>query len=401
MSFFDDEPTRAAPRARPAPRPRKPADAGARRAPVRGGGSGGGSGPRSPGRSGGSAADDQTLLVRRLVAGGGGLLVLILLVLGVNGCLNSRKDRALKDYTRNVATVLSTSQTDVALPFFQLLNVGADNPSDLTASVRQYALAANEAVKQANGFDVPDDMVRAQNSLMLVLHLRATAISKIADKIADAQAKGRDNAAAVESALKQIAGQMRAFDASDVIYTQRVRPYILDALKAAGVSGPDLPAAQFLPDIGWLDEDNIAGVLNAQRAEGGTGANPEPKPGLHGHGLISVAVGDTVLAPSPATNRPAVGASATFNVKIANQGDNDETDVIVRVSIKAGAAKAVVGTRTVASTKSKTETVVPVTVANPPTGNPAILTAEVVKVPGEKTLDPDNNKQTYTVLFSR
>lgn len=335
------------------------------------------------------------------MAGGSGLLILILLVLGVNGCLNSRRDRALKDYTRGVATVLATSQTDVALPLFQLLNVGADNPSDLTASVRQYALAANEAVKQANGFSVPDEMARAQSSLMLVLHLRATAISKIADKIAEAQAKGRDNAGGVESALNQIAGQMRAFDASDVIYSQRVRPYIRDALKTAGVSGPDLPAAQFLPDIGWLDKDNIAGVLNAQRAQGGTGANPAPKPGLHGHGLISVAIGDTTLAPPPATNKPVVGTSATFNVKIANQGDNDETDVIVRISIKAGAAKAVVGTKTVALTRSKTETVVPIVVANPPTGDPAILTAEVVKVPGEKTLDPDNNKQTYTVLFSR
>jgi hypothetical protein len=332
-----------------------------------------------------------------LVAGGSGLLILILLVFGINGCLNSRKDRALKDYTRNVAVVMSSSQTDVATQLFQLLNAGADNPTELQASVRQQALAAQESVKQASGFSVPGDMARAQASLMLVLHLRATAITKIADEIPDAQAKGRDNAAAVETALSRIAGQMRAFDASDVIYSQRVRPYITETLKAAGVSGPDLPTREFLPDIGWLSKDNIAGVLNAQRAAGGTGANPDPAPGLHGHGVISVAAGSTVLNPQPAVNRVSAAGSVAFNVKIANQGDNDESDVVVRVTIKAGAAKAVVTSKTVPSTKSKQETTVAIPVSNPPTGNASSVTVEVLKVPGEKNLE--NNKQTFTVLF--
>lgn len=324
-------------------------------------------------------------------------MILLLLVLGVNGCLNSRKDRALKDYTRNVAVVMASSQNDVATQFFQLLNAAADNPAELQASVRQQALAAQESVKQASGFSVPGDMVRAQNSLMLVLNLRAAALTKIADAIPDAQAKGRDNAATVETALSRIAGQMRAFDASDVIYSQRVRPYITDTLKAAGVSGADLPAGQFLPDIGWLSKNTIASVLNAQRAGGGTGANPNPAPGLHGHGVISVAAGDSVLSPPPAVNRISGAGAVTFNVKIANQGDNDESDVVVRVTIKAGTAKAIVTSKTVAKTTKKTEATVPVAVSSIPTGVSATVTAEVLKVPGEK--NTDNNKQTFTVLF--
>jgi hypothetical protein len=331
-----------------------------------------------------------------VVAGVAAVVVLILLVVGINGCLNSRTDRALKDYTRNVASVMATSKTDVSDPLFTLLNAGSDDPSNLQQSIRQYALAANQAVKQAGGFSVPSQMARAQGALMLVLNLRATAISKIADRIPAAQAKGRANAAGVETALSQIAGQMRAFDASDVVYSQRVRPYITSALKSAGVSGQDLPAGQFLPDIGWLDKDNIGGVLNAVRAQGGTGANPEPTPGTHGHGLISVSIGTTTLQPTPAVNHPTGGGTVTVNVKIANQGENDESDVVVRVSIKAGTAKAVTQSKTVASTKAGTEVTVPVPLTSPPTA-PAILTAEVVKVPGEKVTD--NNKATYTVQF--
>ena len=37
-------------------------------------------------------------MVRRTIALVGGVLVLILLVLGVRGCLNARKESAVKDY---------------------------------------------------------------------------------------------------------------------------------------------------------------------------------------------------------------------------------------------------------------------------------------------------------------
>ncbi len=395
MSFFDDEPTRAAPSAgRPAPRPRPRADAPARRPPPRGGG-----GPGGP-RGGTRTADEQTLLVRRLVAGGGGLLVLILFVVFVNGCLDSRTQRALKDYTRNVATVVGSSQSDVATPLFQLLNAGADNPGDLQATISQYRVAAEEQVKQARGFSVPGPMVRAQDSLLLTLNLRATAIAKIADRIPAAQAKGRANAQSVEQAVQQIAGQMRAFDASDVIYSQRVVPYVQGALKDAGVDGPALPSGQFLPDIRWLRVDAIAGVLGSIRAGGGTGANPEPPKGLHGHGLVSVAVGDTSLNPQPAINRVSASGTVTFNVKIANQGEFDEQDVKVRVSIKAGTAKAITATATTATTTTKTEATVEVPLDTPPPiGAAAVITVEVVKVPGEKNVE--NNKMTYRALFQR
>jgi hypothetical protein len=391
MSFFDDEPTRATPRAgRPPARPRNGPGGPERRPAPRGGRGGGGA----------RSADDQTLLVRRLVAGGIGLLVVILLVVGINGCLDSRTERALKDYTRNVASVMATSQSDVATPLFQLLNAGADNPGDLQASVSQYRVAAEEEVKQASGFSVPDEMARAHSSLMLVLHLRADAIAKIADRIPAAQASGRDNAQNAERAVRQIAGQMRAFDASDVVYSQRTVPYIQEALKSADVSGATLPAGQFLPDVRWLDVDEVAGVLGSVRASGGTGANPQPAPGLHGHGVLGVSVGNTPLNPQPAINRISASGAITFNVRIANQGDNDEQDVKVRVSVKAGNSKAITATKTVTQTKAKSESIVPVTLTSPPPiGSSAVITVEVLKVPGEKNLT--NNKMTYTALFQR
>src|SRR5262245_66154066 len=84
LSFFDegDEPTRV--RDRP-PRPRRPAT----------------------GSRGSAPPDRQTARTRQAVALGGLIILIILIVLGINGCLNSRKDNALKDYNRNVAAVVN------------------------------------------------------------------------------------------------------------------------------------------------------------------------------------------------------------------------------------------------------------------------------------------------------
>ena len=94
MSFFDegDEPR--------TPRPRRPA--------------------------GGVAAppDPQTARIRQGVAAGVILLVLILLVVGVRGCLNSAKKRSLRDYNRDVSSLVQESDDQVSKPFFEALSGG-------------------------------------------------------------------------------------------------------------------------------------------------------------------------------------------------------------------------------------------------------------------------------------
>ena len=54
-------------------------------------------------------------MLRRGLALGGGLLLLILIVLGVKGCLDARKHRALSDYARDVTQIVEeTEQTSKA-----------------------------------------------------------------------------------------------------------------------------------------------------------------------------------------------------------------------------------------------------------------------------------------------
>jgi hypothetical protein len=369
LSFFDegDEPTRVS---RPA-RPRRPAT-------------------RS--HASGGPPDRQTLLVRQAVLLGVGLLLIVLIVLGVNGCLDSRQSRALKDYNRNVTAIISDSDDRVMKPFFELIASGASQGNDLQVQVNQLRMAADEDAKRARGLSAPGEVENAQRYFEQVLDFRAEGLRKIADRIPTALGTGEP----ARLATNQIAGQMQIFLASDVVYSQRTAPLIKQGLDAAGVHGQTISTSASLRDLAWLSPAVVATRLGSGAAAG-SGGGGAVKPGLHGHGLLSVAVGSTTFQPGNVVNRPPAGP-VTFTVKFANQGDNDETNVRVTVTIKGGAKAIPPVRKTVPQTKAKTTSTVQIPLGqSPPVGAAVTVTVAVAKVPGEK--NTTNNSQDYTVLF--
>jgi hypothetical protein len=378
MSFFEDgdePPTRAQPRQRRPVPPRRP----------------GGAGPRGPSRT----PPSEELMRRRLIAAGILVVFVIVIFLGLKSCASSRKERAMKDYNRDVTQVATDSVQTVMKPFFELLNQGG-SAGDLQSRINQLRLTSEEQVKTVRSFNPPGEMARAQTALELTMNLRTTALGKVAALVPNAAS---DNGQTAEAAVDRITGQMEALLASDVVYSQRVQANIISALEADGIGGQRIVDSRALPDIGWLDKDNIAAVLNAKRAGGGTGASSAPAPGTHGHGLTSVSVGNVTLN-TQGTNHIPAGGNPTFNVKFQNQGENDEAGVTVRVTIKPQSGKAIVVPKKINQTKAGTPAEVNIPLGQaPPIGTPSTITVEVLKVPGEKLVD--NNKATYTAIFER
>jgi hypothetical protein len=331
-------------------------------------------------------------MVRRAVALGVGALILVLLVVGIKGCVNSRTKNALRDYNRNVAAIVQDSNDQVSKRLFELLGSGqSTSPIDLQQNVNQVRVTADEDVKRARALDTPGDMKDAQWHLLEVLTLRAGAVQKTADLLPALQG---DNA---EDAANEIAGQMSALLASDVIYSQRVIPFIKEALADHDIGGQTIASSQFLPDQSWLD----SGFIRQQLTGKGGGRNPNgpPAPGTHGHGLTGVSVADVPLEPSPAVTRVPAGSSTQFKVSFQNQGENDEFDVSVRVTIRGSGKPITVQKRVDQTTAGQTvEATVPLGTA-PPIGTPVRVEVTIVKVPGE--VKTDNNTQTYTVIFTR
>jgi hypothetical protein len=331
------------------------------------------------------------VLVRQAVAIGVGVVLIILVVLGVNGCRNSAKQRALKDYNRNVTAIVNDSDSQVGKPFFQLMANGAREGDQLQVQVNQLRLAADEDVKRARRLSVPGGMRHAQDNLLLVLDLRAEGLAKIAAQLPRALGRG----AAAATATSHVAGEMQELLASDVVYKVRVAPLIKDALDHEGIHGQTISDSQFLSDAAWLSASTVAERLG--QSAGGAGASGAATPGLHGHGLLSVAVGATTLQPQPATNRLPVGNGVTFSVKFANQGDNDERNVRVNIRVRSGTRTIVSQTKTIGQTKARTDAQVDIPLGQTPPAGSAIVDVSITAVPGETKTD--NNRQSYTVIF--
>jgi hypothetical protein len=373
LSFFDegDEPRTRVFDEHDEPRPRAPRPRGG--------------GRRPPGR-----IDEQTLLVRRAVAGVVALVVVVLIVLGIRSCVNSQHQDSLRSYNTNVSSIVQASDGQVGTPFFQYLSqAGGKSPLDVEVQINQYRATAEQQLKQAQGHDVPGEMAGAQQNLVLALQFRAEGLAKIADQIRSAL--GGTNA---QAAISVIAGEMRLFLASDVIYGQRVVPLISQVLADNHIGGQTIASSQFLPDIGWLSPQVVSSRLTGQA---GTSGGPV-RPGVHGHRLLSVSVNGQTLAPSPTVNHLTYSPSIAFDLKVANVGTNTEFGVQTSITISGGSSP-ITDTKTIDQTKAGTVTdvLIPLT-QTPPIGTPVTLTAMIAGVPGEKVLT--HNKLTFTVIFS-
>lgn len=346
--------------------------------------------------------DNQTLLVRRLVAAGAVVLVVVLLVVLVKGCVDNRREAALKDYNRSVRTLVEHSRSAVSKQFFDTLSgAGSAEPTQVQETINQLRVVADEDLSQAERLDAPDAMAEAQDNLELVLSLRRDGVANVADEIQTALG----GTAGAGTAVDAIAGQMQAFSASDVIYSQRVAPLILKGLKDDGIAASYdgtageqvLPYANFLPDdggISWLSPDFVAGQLGASTSDGRTGGPVAP--GLHGHQIDSVSVNGVDLT-TDGSNRIPASPPPTFVVSFTNGGENDESNVRVTVEVSGS------------GTPVRAQTVVPTTTAgeaatanvtlrsSPSTSGPSTIRVTVQQVPGEETLD--NNEASYTALF--
>lgn len=380
MSFFDeaDEP-------RTTPRPRRPPSGG-----------GGGARRRPP-------TDDQTLLVRRLVAAGAVVVLLVLMVVLVKGCVGGRRDQGLKDYNRDVRNLVQASRRAVATPLFDALNGAANRRGeDVTTTINRLRVTAEDQLKQAEGLSVPDQMSDAQHNLKLVLSLRHDGVQQIADRVQAAIS----NSPSASQAVDDIAAQMQAFNASDVVYSQRVAPLILRALKDNGIAasydgsqGEQVEAySPFLygGNFALMSPANVARLLGASGTTSGS-ADGTPAPGLHGHQLDSVTVGGTALEAGGTVTLPA-SPPPTFDIAFTNGGENDEQDVRVEVEISGSGGTPIRASTTVQTTTAGQAATAQVVFRQaPPTGGVAQIRVTIAGVPGERSLD--NNTATYNALF--
>jgi len=315
----------------------------------------------------------------------------------LRGCLGAREERGLKDYVRDVRAIVDQSDGQ-SEEMFNTLSKPGRGVSDVERenSLKGLRAQADQLVERTRDLDVPDELKPSHGYLVESLEFRRDGIGKIVDILPTALS-GRER----NQGAQRLADQMGFFLTSDVIFAARVRPSLDTVLREQEViSEVQLPESRFLPDRAWLIPEQVSKLL---RGGGGKDASSdrsgkEAAPGLHGNGLGTVSLGGQALTDGgSATVR--LGADLSFSVQVINQGENDETDVPVKITIGKGAEAIQVDDNIDQIAKGQTETLeIPLT-DEPPTGQSVPITIDVEAVPGEDKTE--NNKQSYSAIFTR
>jgi hypothetical protein len=326
--------------------------------------------------------------MRRAIGLGAIVVIIILVVLGLNSCLDSRKDRAFRSYADDERALVNSSQ-DVSDRFFEVLSKPSRADAlDVQTQVNMLRVDAQQLTDRARDTDHPDELDGANGDLVDSFKFREDAIARVAELLPTALGdRGK------QQAIDLIAGQMQALLASDVIYLQRVLPELREAYDERGLD-ERFPTSRFLPDLGWLDPDTVETRLGKISGGGEQAATP----GLHGTGLQGVTAqpAGTVLS-EQGVNRITLSDQLSFDVEVQNQGESEETDIPVTITITDG--KRIQVDQTIPRIAAgQTETVsIPLT-EKPEAGAVAKMTVEIAPVPGEGT--KDNNNATYQVAFA-
>ncbi len=327
-------------------------------------------------------------MLRRVIALGVGVLIIILLLLGVRGCLDARKERNFESYVTDLSEI-ATQSNQLAAEFFQRLEDPPANSDELAleAQIASDRGSSEGLLQRVEGLDTPDELSEAQDELVQAFELRRDALAGIADDIPIALGtEGRDDA------IDRIAGDMRAFLASDVIYA-RAQHDIQTVLTEEDVAGK-VPDSIFLPEPvdRWLDHLQLSTVLSGFASASGA------VQGLHGLALLSTTINKTPLT-ADADNSVSLGDGApTITIEVQNQGDQEENEVTVSYSLSGGAVP-IEGEGTISKLDASGIEEVKVALEETPELNvPLTLEIEVLPVPGEEI--SENNAATYTVTFN-
>ncbi len=327
-------------------------------------------------------------MMRRLIAAGVAIVIVVVLALVINGCVKSEKQQSLKTYNREVSVIGQESEK-LAYPLFVALS-GASSKSalDVEQQVDETLTQTQSVASRAKGLSVPGEMASAHQHLLLVLDLRAEAMTKLAALVPSAlggQAK---------QASTKIAGAMEIFLASDVVYSQRVVPLIQQTLASAGITGLSTAPSRFLPNIGWLEPTTVQARITGQSSA--ASSQSEVAPGHHGSVLKGVSVGTTTLEPEPALNHIPGGGSPTFTVMVEDDGEFTETNVGVDITVTA-AGKQLKGSHTISTTEPGKTAQTEITVSGIPLGVAAKVEVQVQPVPGET--NHEGTKGTFLAIF--
>lgn len=257
------------------------------------------------------------------------ILVVVLLVFWIQGCQNSSKTSAYKNYLTQVAAVArASSQTGKTLN--SVLVTPGIKQAELVQKINGLAQQEQQNVQRAESLNPPGHLRQANQQLIEALQLRVSGIRGLANAF---QSNAKTKNTALAGAM--LAEQAKRLIASDVVWDDLFQAPATQILSQQGVHGVAVPHSHVVTNAQLTSAATFTDIVKRlQGATTGSGSSSTGG-GLHGTGIQSTTAQPQNLVLSQTNdNKVIASTNLRFDVAVKNTGDNLETHIPVTLTIQ-------------------------------------------------------------------
>jgi CARDB len=317
------------------------------------------------------------------------ILIVLLLVLWVNGCRESKRKDAYRNYVKKVQNYGQQSQR-LGRSFNTLLTTRGTKESDVESELSGLARQQEQIASAARGLNPPGHL-RAEDAHMLdSLDLRTNGLRGMTDAFRSTASSKNANTAGAELAV-----QMQRLIASDVIWADLFMEPTKSELQRLGVTGVNVPDSIFLPNPDIATTASMKSLWQRIHGAATGGSNCSPR----GTGLVSTkALPSGKELSEGSLNTIQLSTDLSFTVTVKNSGCAQEVGLRVTLTIQQS-PKPIKSRKTIPLIDPGNEETVSFSgLGLPPLDQKTSLTVEVDPVPGET--NTGNNSANYPVQFA-
>lgn len=328
-------------------------------------------------------------LLRLLLVLAAIIVVVVVVVFAARSAIHGGEAADYQRYMGSVADILERSD-ELGADLEELLTTpGETNRTQIQTKLEGFATTSEELEEEAKALEVPKDLVQrsVHQIFLLVMSFRSRGVADLKPSLTSAL-EVQDS----EVTTDQISQALHYLTNSDFLYQEVFIPEATAVLNEKELTGVTVPSAQFFSNPDLASVASVNDILEGLRSI-------ENLQAIHG-----VAVDKVVAMPDEKQITPGGTFNLTatdtlvFVVTVENQGNMEEKDVPVVVTLKVGDEEAQKVTVKIPSIKAKKTVTVEVEGLNPtPYGEVAVLTVKAGPVANEKYAD--NNTIKANVIF--
>lgn len=329
-----------------------------------------------------------------------GIVLLFIVWFAISSFVAHRRQVAFEDYVTGVTQLMTQSDSQGEELSTLLQSSGRIDRANIVSRLDKLSVQADKLVARGRSIDMPDSARASRRYLLQTLEYRHNGLVAMRKAMTSALSTTSDKTAAVA-----VVAAMQRLVASDVVWADSFQTVLRDTLADEKVTGVTVPDSIMVKDPELASTRNMALALERLRAgvTAPIGANGKVKSlndgKTHGGQLTSVTMIPSGQSLSSGGTTEVTGSDQlAFEVTFQNQGDVQETNVPVRITLSGDHTDMITLSGRIESVNPGEVASVRIPLDEAPSFGEVLKTVvQVGPVPGEKKTD--NNNGTYELMF--